>query len=345
MNLTYKTQSGETKIIIGRGEMLNAAQYVCNTQAVRSAVVTDSNVAPLYLDKFVTPLKEKTEVYTCILPAGEQYKNLSAIEKLYAFFDESGITRTDVIIALGGGVVGDITGFAAATFLRGVRVIQVPTTLLAMTDSSIGGKTGVDLPSGKNRAGAFHQPSHVIIDPDFLYTLPDKEFACGMAEVIKYACIKDAELAHELESEEFDICRVIEKCAKIKANVVQNDQFDGGERKLLNYGHTLGHAIEKLQNFSGLSHGEAVAVGMCMLKKANIALGGCSEDDCVLNHDLCVKFNLPTSVNIPIKDLINAVYSDKKMEGNVLKLVVLEKIGKAKIVDCSPKKLEELLCK
>lgn len=343
MNINYTTQSGETKIIIGRGSSNEVAQYLCDGKAVRVAVVTDSNVAPLHLEDFIAPIKEKLTVTTHVLPAGEQNKRLSAIEELYSFFDDSGITRTDVIVALGGGVVGDITGFAAATFLRGVRIVQVPTTLLAMTDSSIGGKTGVDLASGKNRAGAFHQPSHVIIDPNFLSTLPQKEFACGMAEVIKYACIKDAELAKELLGEP-DICHVIEKCAAIKAQVVQNDQFDGGERKLLNYGHTLGHAIEKLQNFNGFSHGEAVSVGMCMLAYVNQALGGCPKEDCELNRKLCQKYNLPTKVDISLKSIISAVYSDKKMEGNTLKLVVLKRMGEACIVDCTPAKLEELLC-
>ena len=345
MSITYTTvKNGETKIMIGKGVSNRAAEYLSGSRAVRVAVVTDSNVAPLHLDAFVAPLKERLVVFTFVLPAGEQYKNMTAVTKLYEFFDGSGITRTDVVVALGGGVVGDITGFAAATFLRGVSVVQVPTTLLAMTDSSIGGKTGVDLPSGKNRAGAFHQPELVLIDPNFLKTLPEKELACGMAEVIKYACIKDAELARELEGDP-DICRVIEKCAAIKASVVQNDQFDSGERKLLNYGHTLGHAIEKLQDFNGLSHGEAVSVGMCILADVNIALGGCPKEDCLRNIELCKRYGLPTNVDIPIKDIIAAASADKKMEGNILKLVVLEKMGKARVVDCTLKKLEELLCK
>lgn len=345
MSITYHTaKNGETNILIGRGISLDAWKYVCDGKAVRAAVVTDSNVAPLHLDKFLSGLKGKIEVSSHVLPAGEQYKNMAAVGELYGFFDDAGITRTDVVIALGGGVVGDITGFAAATFLRGVRLIQVPTTLLAMTDSSIGGKTGVDLASGKNRAGAFHQPSHVLIDPDFLSTLPNKEISCGMAEVIKYACIKDAELASLLKGEH-DICAVIEKCAAIKAMVVQNDQFDSGERKLLNYGHTLGHAIEKLQSFSGLSHGEAVSVGMCMLADVNIALGGCPEEDCRSNIALCEKYGLPTKVDIPTKDIIKACVADKKMEGKILKLVVLEKMGAAKVVDCTLERLEELLCR
>ncbi|MBR3751153.1 MAG: 3-dehydroquinate synthase [Clostridia bacterium] len=345
MSITYTTaKNGKTDIVIGKGIIADAARYVCTGGAVRAAVVTDSNVAPLHLDKLLGALQGKIELSSHVLSAGEQYKNMSAITELYSFFDDSGITRTDVVIALGGGVVGDITGFAAATFLRGVRLVQVPTTLLAMTDSSIGGKTGVDLPSGKNRAGAFHQPSHVLIDPELLDTLPQKEMACGMAEVIKYACIKDAELARELEGD-IDITRVIEKCVSIKAGVVQNDQFDSGERKLLNYGHTLGHAIEKLQSFSGLSHGEAISVGMCMFADVNIALGGCPEEDCVRNIELCKKYNLPTSVNINVRDIVAATGADKKMEGKTLKLVVLEKMGKARVVDCTLKELEELLCK
>lgn len=343
MNISYNAQkNSQTEIIIESGARLRLWDSLETLGKVqRVALVTDSNVAPLYLQQ-VSRALAGAEVWAHTLQAGEQSKNMQTVLELYSFFDRAGITRNDLVVALGGGVVGDVVGFAAATFLRGVRVVQVPTTLLAMTDSAIGGKTGVDLPSGKNRAGAFHQPSKVIIDPEFLRTLPAREFACGMAEVIKYGCIKDAALLQTLhhQSEPIDI---ITTCVTIKAGVVQRDQFDGGERKLLNFGHTIGHAIEKHYNFGTYSHGEAVAAGMCMLNKANMALGGITQAECDSIELLCKKYALPTRIAIDKKSLIENIFADKKMEGSTLKLVVLKKLGEAMVVDCTPQALGEYL--
>lgn len=337
-SITYKTAGGETEILIGRGIAGKKESFLPLKGVMRAAIVTDSNVAPLYLDALCGVLKEELKVDSYVLPAGEESKTFASVEKLYSFFDRARITRTDLIIALGGGVVGDITGFAAATFLRGVRIIQVPTTLLAMTDSAIGGKTGVDLPSGKNRAGAFHQPVRVIVDPDFLETLPPEQYSCGMAEVIKYACIKDGALFNRLKRGD-DNEDIIYTCAAIKAGVVQRDQFDSGERKLLNFGHTVGHAIERYYNYSGYNHGQAVAAGMCMLRNANMTLGGLSAAECDEIEDMCRKYGLPVRIDFGGDNPEEYFRTDKKLEGDTIKLVVLEKIGSAKIVQCTPAQL------
>lgn len=337
--IVYSVSGNECKIIIKRGLAEEVCRHLPLEGVVRIAIVTDSNVAPLYLAKIKKQLCDAVQVYSCVLQAGEQNKTMASVQRLYGFFDEAGITRTDLIIALGGGVVGDITGFAAATFLRGVPIVQMPTTLLAMTDSSIGGKTGVDLPSGKNRVGAFFQPHRVLIDPEFLSSLPSREYACGMGEVIKYACIKDKKLFESLKSG-VDSEEMICLCAGIKADTVQKDPFDTSERKLLNFGHTVGHALERLYGYSVYSHGEAVAAGMCMLRRANILWGGIAAAKCDEIEELCRKYSLP--VYIPFDERLKEyICGDKKLEGRQLKLVVLEDIGRAKIVSVLP---EELYC-
>lgn len=290
--IVYSVSGNECKIIIKRGLAEEVCNYLPLEGVVRIAIVTDSNVAPLYLAKIKKQLCDAVQVYSYVLQAGEQNKTMASVQQLYGFFDEAGITRTDLIIALGGGVVGDITGFAAATFLRGVPIVQMPTTLLAMTDSSVGGKTGVDLPSGKNRVGAFFQPHRVLIDPEFLSSLPSREYACGMGEVIKYACIKDKKLFESLKSG-VDSEEMICLCAAIKADTVQKDPFDTSERKLLNFGHTVGHALERLYGYSVYSHGEAVAAGMCMLRRANILWGGIAKAKCDEIEDFVANIRCP----------------------------------------------------
>ena len=259
-------------IFIERGIIDLCGEYVKKlSKAEKVVVVTDTNVAPHYKWRVLNSLEQQDlRVQSFIYPAGEQSKHLGTISDIYKLLADFHMTRKDIIVALGGGVCGDMAGFAAATYLRGIDFIQIPTSLLAQVDSSVGGKTGVDLPQGKNLVGAFHQPIAVLIDPDTLNTLPDNFVSDGMAEVIKYGCIKDAAFFDLLESEDVQpkIEEVIETCVSIKRDVVSRDEREAGERMLLNFGHTLGHSIEKIYNFTGITHGMAVAIGMILIARA-----------------------------------------------------------------------------
>jgi len=250
------------------------------------------------------------------------------------------MTRSDVVIALGGGVVGDMAGFAAATYLRGVPFVQVPTTLLAMVDSSVGGKTGIDLPAGKNLAGAFYQPWLVLCDTDTLHTLPEEVFAGGMAEVIKYGMLGNAQLLADLRSPINDILQsTIATCAAMKRDIVQTDEFDTGNRMLLNLGHTIGHAIERLSGYA-ISHGRAVAIGMAMITRAAIAKNLCPPEALHILEDLLARYNLPATTTYPAGDIFEASLQDKKRAGAHITEVIPTKPGK-----CELKKMpvEELL--
>ncbi|MBQ6312177.1 MAG: 3-dehydroquinate synthase, partial [Lachnospiraceae bacterium] len=250
-------------VMVGEGLRTQAGKMIADTlpEAASTAIISDSNVAPLYLEQIKDTIEQAgLSVYSKVIPAGEASKNLSVYSEILSFLAEQKLTRSDVIIALGGGVVGDLAGFAAATFLRGVPYVQIPTSLLAMVDSSVGGKTAVDLPAGKNLAGAFYQPSVVICDPEVLHTLPDSYLRDGCAEVIKYGVLEDEMLFSRLMTEGicFDRVSVISRCIEIKAHYVAEDEFDQGLRQKLNLGHTFGHAIEASSHFA-VTHGQAVA--------------------------------------------------------------------------------------
>lgn len=259
------------EIIIEKGIMQECGAYIKKVSSAKKVcVITDSNVAPLYLDRVVSGLeKEGYEVFSFIFKAGESSKTTAVIVEMVEFLAEKGLTRKDLVVALGGGVCGDMAGFAAAVYLRGIDFVQIPTTLLSQVDSSVGGKTGVDLPQGKNLCGAFHQPVLVLIDPLALHTLSDHYFSDGMGEVIKAGCIKSAQLFEKIENKDVkeNIEEIIFECVDIKRGVVERDEKEQGERALLNFGHTIGHGIEKLHNFSGVSHGEAVGIGMLMISE------------------------------------------------------------------------------
>ena len=265
--------------------------------------------------------------------AGEESKNLKTLEILYNGLAEAGLTRSDAVIALGGGVTGDMGGLAAATFLRGVAFIQIPTSLLATVDSSVGGKVAVDLPSGKNLVGAFYQPKAVYIDPDLLRTLPVRYLHDGLAEVIKYGCIRDKDLFVTLEKIQNDedllahVDEIIEICCNIKARIVENDEFDTGERMLLNFGHTLGHAVEKTFHFDRYSHGEGVGIGMVLLTRQSEKLGLTEQGIADRIATLLKKFQLPVNVQMRQADFLQAIALDKKKRGSHLTLVLLNKIG------------------
>ncbi len=299
------------------------------------AVVTDSNVEPLYSEKLLNSLKAcGFDAFVITVPAGESSKSVDMLNHLYGEMLSLGITRTDLIVALGGGVVGDLTGFCASTLLRGIPFIQIPTTLLSQVDSSVGGKVAVNLPQGKNLVGSFYQPKLVIIDPLCLETLPDRVFSDGMAEVIKYGVILDDNLFEKIENSPSrkGIMNIIEdviyRSCDLKRMVVEEDELDTGKRMVLNFGHTFGHAIEKKYNFCDYTHGEAVAAGMVMASEYGENRGTTPIGTSVRIATLCGKFNLPTSVKIDKQSLLDAVKVDKKGEGNMVSLVIPEKIGK-----------------
>lgn len=320
------------KIIIKKDILASIGERVRPlTKAKRALIVTDSNVAPLYLKKVIDSFKA-VGFDTCsfAFTAGESSKNLETVNHIMECFALNRLTRSDIAVALGGGVVGDLTGFASAIYLRGIDFVQIPTSLLAQVDSSVGGKTGCDLPFGKNLCGAFHNPIAVFIDAKTLKTLPVSRMADGFAEAIKAGAIRLPELFELFENgAEENIEEVILKSVQMKATVVENDFTEQGERTLLNFGHTLGHAIEKYENFCGLSHGEAVAVGMSIITKASEKAGLTKIGTHQRLVDCLEKYSLPTKTSIPLEKLCEIAVSDKKSVGNSIKLVLISEIGKA----------------
>lgn len=290
MKIINVKASSSYKIYIERGLLENCGKIIAETVKTRTvAVITDDIVDSLYYNTLENALKkEGFSVVKFVFKNGEASKSTETLNNIYTFLCENSITRSDCIIALGGGVVGDISGYAAATFLRGLQYIQIPTTLLAQIDSSVGGKTAIDLPCGKNLVGAFKQPACVICDPDVLSTLSEKILSDGMAEAIKYGMIRDEKLfeliaSNNIENVNNSIDEIIYKCISIKRDVVENDEFDTGERMILNFGHTLGHAVESYYNYETYTHGSAVAIGMYMITKK-------SCDDAVLSKlENCIK--------------------------------------------------------
>lgn len=299
----------------------------------RIMIVSDDHVYPLYGDAVKQALSQTYECHSLVLPHGEETKNFQILPRIYTAFLEAGISRSDLVIALGGGVIGDLAGFAAASFLRGVKLVQIPTSLLAQVDSSVGGKVAVDLPQGKNLVGAFYQPSLVLIDPTVLSTLPERFQKDGMGEVIKYGCIRDAGLFRLLQSHTSfadlseELPAVIHRCVDIKRQVVEADQFDTGERMLLNFGHTLAHAIEQHYQYQRESHGEAVAIGMYQITRIAEALQLTEAGTADRILDLLKTYGLPWECGLSLEVLTDALARDKKNLRNHLNLILLRKIG------------------
>ena len=330
-------------ILIEKGLIKDCGKYiVAVTRARKTAIVTDSNVAPLYLEAVEKSLKEQGfEVVSYIFEAGEESKTTKTLVEIVEFLAENELTRDDLVVALGGGVCGDMAGFAAAAYLRGIDFVQIPTTLLAQVDSSVGGKTAVDLPQGKNLCGAFHQPSLVLIDALALDTLPEHYFSDGMGEVIKYGCIKSASLFERLQREgakDF-IEDLIFECVDIKRQVVENDEKEHGERALLNFGHTCGHAIEKLWSFKTVSHGEAVGIGMAMIAQAGENAGITEKGTCEKICSLLEKYNLKTKDTHSAEEIVSAMNADKKRTGAGIKLAVISKIGESYVLPVEAEKI------
>ena len=305
-------------------------------------IVTDSNVQDLYAEQaagILRPLCRELTVFT--FPAGEEHKDLSEIRKMYAHFVAQGLDRKDVLVALGGGVVGDMTGFAAATYLRGIRFVQIPTTLLSQVDSSVGGKTGVDFDGCKNMVGAFHMPALVYIAANTLRTLPDEQFASGMGEVLKHGLIRDAgyyewTIEHMSEIGQRDLpvlMKMVETSCRIKRSVVEKDPTEQGLRAILNFGHTLGHAIESCKGFTML-HGECVALGCIAAAHISWKRGWLDSDEFYEIRDMMVGFDLPASFDSLTNDeILEAVKHDKKMSAGKVRFILLKAIGKAVIDD------------
>ena len=302
------------------------------SKAKKAMVISDSNVHPIYFDRLKSSLeKENFEVFSHVFPAGEQSKILSTVADMISSLAENCFIRNDIVIALGGGVTGDMSGLCASLYMRGIDYIQIPTSLLAQIDSSVGGKTAVDIPQGKNLCGAFYQPSAVIIDPDVLKTLPDKFFSDGMAEAIKYGLIRSKKLFDRIldENAEDFICELIEECVDIKRIVVENDEKELGERKILNFGHTFGHAIEKYHNYETLSHGEAVGLGMIIASEIGEERGITEKGTAEIIRKALKKYSLPTEDISMNEDLKFHAANDKKRTDKGIQLVVIDKIGNA----------------
>ncbi len=335
----------EYDVICGAGEIQQLGSVLdCTVPGARLALLTDDKVNSLHADSVCALIEKSGYSYIkYVIKNGECSKTPETLFDFLEFMAENQITRTDCVMALGGGVVGDIAGFAAAIYQRGIDLIQIPTTLLAMVDSSVGGKTAVDLKGGKNLAGAFHQPRAVICDTDFLETLDKNDFRDGCAEVIKYGLIKDKALFESLMGGTKSVCeRAVARCIEIKRDTVVADEFDRGERALLNYGHTVGHAIEKLSNFK-LTHGQCVAKGMLVASKIARELQMC--DIVGVTEQILLDYGFGLDINYSAKEIAEAAMNDKKKSKDTLTLILAEDVGKCVCRKIKATELEELLLK
>lgn len=345
--ITIPVNTGKPyEIKLGCGLLSQAGELIREVhKGMRALVVCDSNVSKLYAKTVSDSLVKAGYRVVSVLtfPAGEKHKTLTTVQHIYGALARGQFDRSDVIVALGGGVTGDMAGYAAATWMRGIDFVQIPTSLLAQVDSSIGGKTGVDIPEGKNLIGAFWQPIRVIADIDTLSTLPQEYVTDGLGEVIKSACIRDEALFELLEKDQaFSpalLMEIVRRCMLVKCRIVEHDERESGERKLLNFGHTLGHAIEKHLNFEGISHGCAVAIGMTAITAASERAGLTQSGTTARLRALLRKFGLPTTSPVTLQDITDAVKLDKKCVGGRVDLVVLPRIGDA---CCHRVKIEEL---
>ncbi|MBR5294615.1 MAG: 3-dehydroquinate synthase [Oscillospiraceae bacterium] len=346
MTIVEVNASKQYRVEIGSGLLPGLGpKAVALGKAKKVCIVSDSNVWPLYGAAADASL-HAAGLETCafVFPAGESSKNGETFLELLNFLAENRLTRSDLLVALGGGVVGDLTGFAAACYQRGIRFIQVPTTLLAAVDSSVGGKTAIDLAAGKNLAGAFWQPSLVLCDTDCLDTLPEEIFRDGCAEVIKTAILFDESLFMELVRTglHFDREQVIAACVRHKRDIVAADEFDRGQRNLLNLGHTFGHAVELLSDFT-LSHGRAVAIGTAIAGRVAAHLGICDQGTATRIMWLLEKFGLPIFTHHSAQVICEAALSDKKRAGDTVNLILTKKIGECAISPTPVIALENLI--
>ncbi|WP_456470771.1 3-dehydroquinate synthase [Caminibacter sp.] len=324
MKVTVNTPNKTYDIIINKLPEIKLDKKV--------AIITNPKVSGLHINYLTNRLKAK-ELHIITLPDGEEYKNWQSIEYALNRLFDAKFDRNSALIAFGGGVIGDMTGFAASIFLRGIEFIQIPTTLLAMVDSSVGGKTGINNKYGKNLIGSFYQPEAVYIDTHFLSTLPKREFAAGMAEIIKMAIMFDKEFFDKIKKGSLSLEEMIKRSVELKTMVVNQDEKEKGIRSVLNYGHTFGHVIENLTDYKTYLHGEAVAIGMVMANELSKELGFLSKEEANEIKEVLEKYNLPT--DFKIKDPENFYehfFLDKKTADNKIKFIIPEKIGQYKIV-------------
>lgn len=351
MRTVRVSASKEYDVIIGRNAISvlgTEAKKVC-PNATKALLVSETNVAPLYLDSVKNELaKAGVDVSCYVFEAGERSKNINEIAGMWNKMAEEGFTRTDVVVSLGGGVTTDMAGFAASTFLRGISVIHIPTSLLAMVDASVGGKTGIDIPMGKNQVGAFWQPSLVIEDTSMLKSLPDEVFTEGMAEVIKYAFIMDEPLYEVLKNANGDLSDesvledVITSCVEDKADVIKSDEKDNGRRQILNYGHTAGHVIERDSGFTK-PHGICVAKGMGIFIDACVKAGTLADSEASKMLSLLKLYNLPAEDEITPEEIVAGAMNDKKKRGDILSVILANKIGSAEIKKMTKEEFLEFL--
>lgn len=340
-------------IYFKKGLLKNLGEYIQEVfKEGKIALITDANVDKYY--GFVQGVLEEAgyQVKKIVLPPGETTKEIGQAVALYGELLEYGLTRKDLIITLGGGVVGDLGGFVAATYLRGVDFIQIPTSLLAQIDSSIGGKVGIDLPFGKNLVGAFHQPKMVLIDPLALKTLEDRYFIDGMGEAIKYGAALDKSFFAFLEENDFKkddedvekINKLIFTCCKLKKDIVEEDEKEQGRRVVLNFGHSIGHCLEKIQNYNGYSHGEAVAIGMVAITTASEKIGETKVGTTERLVNLLRQKGLPTGTgDVSQEDIFANLWYDKKVENEAIKLIILKEIGSCKVKVADKKEVRKIL--
>lgn len=344
---TVKINTGKGyNCIIGRGLLEKSGELIKEVCAARRiALVTDDTVNSLYADTVENSLE--TAGFECVkfvFPNGESSKNIGTYSDMLEFMAENRLTRKDCIVALGGGVTGDMAGFCAATYLRGIDCVQIPTTLLSLVDSSVGGKTAIDLKHGKNLAGAFYQPRLVIADIDTLSTLGRDVFADGMAETIKYGVLFDREFFNSLKDKNIreNLEETVKKCIEFKRDTVIKDETDLGIRGLLNFGHTVGHAIEKCSDYT-VSHGRAVAVGMVIISRGAYRTGLAKEDISAELSELLESFGLPVSTDFTADELYEAAVNDKKTDGNMITLILPETVGKCRLYKIDFSALREII--
>ncbi len=334
-------------IIIEKGSLDRTGEIAASVKMpCRAAILSDSNVAPLYAERLEASLKKAGfSPLLYVVPAGEGSKSAESYLSFLSFLAKNKVTRSDCLFALGGGVVGDLCGFSAATYLRGIEFIQIPTSLLAMVDSSVGGKTAIDIPEGKNLVGAFYQPSLVICDYETLDTLPKNVFADGCAEVIKYGIINDRPLFKKLKDPiNPQIEDIIENCVRNKRDVVDADERDTGVRQLLNLGHTAAHSIELLSSFE-ISHGSAVAMGTALITRAAVKMGLCAESDLCEIEKMLISYGLPIHCPYTAEEIARIALSDKKCDGGYIKLIMPYAIGDSRLYKVSVDELAGVFSK
>ena len=332
------------RVFIGRGLLESCGAEIQKVSAARTVMlVSDARVYALYGDAVRKNLENAGfRVAEFVFPAGEQSKNLSVYGELLEAMCKARLTRQDAAVALGGGVTGDLTGFAAATYQRGIDFVQLPTTLLAAVDSSVGGKTAVNLAGGKNQVGCFYQPKLVLCDTETLSTLPEAEYRSGCAEIVKYGMLGDAAFLQKLletpvrEQTE----SVIAHCVRMKREFVREDEFDRGKRMLLNFGHTFGHAAEACSGYC-LHHGEAVAMGMAAVTRATVKRGLCGAETAAVLEEALKRYGLPDRIPYPAEKLKEAALSDKKSVGGEVRLIVPEAVGSCRVIKVSAAELEQ----